>query len=192
MIKNIKPFVVSLDSESHGCIVTDWLAIHDKLRSKVKRLYFRNNQNSIESGHVPAIRTDIKTTGTIGTKTEGSDAMHKELDAAFNKSSNPREFVRRVHLIASEHIQSGKKHINRSSISFFTVEGRSTNNEASMSDLRHDEILPAYHKRKNRMKLFSRLRISGDDGNDIDSPSSTTTEYTSSSEDSEEMKVPCR
>ena len=190
---NVKPFVVAIGPTNNSCIVIDWLAIHAELRSEVKRLYFINKRNSIESGHVPAVRNSLKVLiGTTGTTTEGSDVFHNDLNKAFNISTNPREFVRRAHLIATDHIQSGKKRIAPSRGCFFTIEGKKTDDETSMSELRHNQILPAYRQRKQKMRLFSNLTISGIDGNNVGSPPTTETEYTSYTDDSNSESIQIR
>ena len=175
MIEGITPFVVNQTNED--LIIIDWLIIHSDMRSPIQHLYFKNTNNTVCSGHMPAIRLTLEGTTSQGVQTTGSDTFHKALRNAFYNSTNPRSFIRKMNYVEQDHLISGKKHLKPTKTTFFTVEGIKTNNEKAINQIRHEKIRPQYKERRAMYTLFSNLSINGDEGNDILSFDSDETEY---------------
>jgi hypothetical protein len=175
MVKGVTPFVVSYQEGKYTAV--DWITIHKQMRSPIKRLYFLNEENTVESGHVPAIRSDIKDNPLIGAKVSGTVDFHQALNDAFIKSTSPREFVRRVSHISHDSLITGSKHLLPSATGFFTVEGVTTNSERKINNLRHAKIRNAYKIRKSLFSFFSDLTVNDTEGDEIESLSDSLTEY---------------
>lgn len=150
MHKGYESFV--LQQHDNAVEIMDWLKLHRDLRTKVKSLYFLNAEQTIASGHVPAVRDKLDGHPNEGSKTEGTRAYHNQLVRSFNKNKTLRDFVRDCRHIEKAFLVRGKKRIKASTHSFFTVEGRRTDRQSSMSELRHATVKTAYRRRKALMQ----------------------------------------
>lgn len=175
MIEGITPFVVSQTNQD--IIIIDWLVIHSDMRSPIQHLYFKNDKNTVSSGHMPAIRNNLDGPTSQGVQTTGSDTFHKALRNAFYTSTNPRTFIRQMNSVEQDYLISGKKHLKPTKNTFFTAEGIKTNNEKAINQIRHEKIRPEYKERRALFSLFSNLSINGEEGNEILSCASDETEY---------------
>jgi hypothetical protein len=175
MEKNIIPYVVN--QIDNNVVIVDWLSIHSSMRSPIQHIYFKNDNNTIDSGHTPALRDQLDGPTVTGIQTKGSEKFHAALRFAFYSSCNPREFIRKMPHIENNHLVSGKKHLSPTKLTFFTAEGVQTNNEKAINQIRHEKIRPEYKDRKALFTLFSNMSINGNDGNDVLSLASDETEY---------------
>lgn len=131
--------------------IIDWLSLHREFRSDVKRLYFANPEETLVSGHVPAIRDRLKGHPNEGSQVTGTKDYHAALENAFKQYKTVNDFIRQCRHIEKAHLIRGKKPIKPSIQTFFTVEGRRTSRQSSLSKLRHKKIRPGHHDRKALM-----------------------------------------
>lgn len=143
-----------VQEKQHKIEIIDWLSLHRQFRSSVKRIYFLNEENTLVSGHVPAIRDRLEGHPNEGSQVSGTKAYHGALEDAFKTHKTLNDFVRQCRHIEKAHLIRGKKPITPSSNRFFTVEGHATHQKIAMSQLRSEKISPAYHERKALMALL--------------------------------------
>ena len=137
VLKRSAGMVRGVEAESSG---HDWLYIQAILRSPIKYILFKNEDNTIESGHIASLKEDLDK-NTFYTDYQ-CPAFHKLLATAFYESNTIEGFLKRIRNIFKSRVVSGKKKIAASENTKYLVDGSSTSNLTSLSLFRHKQLFP--------------------------------------------------
>ena len=110
-----------------GCTAPDydWLYYHATIRSNTKYVLFKNNNETIENGHVGAVKP-IKCES--GFACMGSPGFHHQLADAFDDSKTIEGWLKRIENIFKQTLYSGKKKIHESETKKYLIDGTRTSN----------------------------------------------------------------
>jgi len=142
VLKRSAGMVEGVECETEfGCIAEelDWIYLQAVLRSSTKYIFFKNEQESIEAGHVGAVKKDLKKRGFV---TEGSYNFHGELKRAFLESVTIAGCLIRINNIFKTAVYSGKKHISPSKKEHHVVDGTYTSDSEGIDDFRVHKLRP--------------------------------------------------
>ncbi len=126
----------------------DWLFLQAIIRSPNKYIFFKDEDYSLKSGHVGAIKADLNGRGFI---TKGSPDFHKQLKQAFLQSTTIVGCLKRIRNIFKEVLISGKKHILPDVKKRFLVDGTLTSDEEGVNGFRVSRLRPKGYDRFNKL-----------------------------------------
>jgi hypothetical protein len=149
VLKRSAGMVEGVESETDfGCIAADfdWLYLQAVIRSPTKYAFFKNDNNTIESGHPGAVKKNLSRRGF---SSEGSPGFHQKLKDAFDESRTIEGFLKRIRNIFKLSLYSGKKKIKPSENNRYLCDGSKTTELSELSLFRHNKLYPdGYNKFK--------------------------------------------
>lgn len=146
----------------YGCTLgtVDWLCLQAELRTPTKYILFKNERETIESGHPGAVRA-LDRQGRKGGKETGSHAFHKELENAFFASVTLQGFCIRTLNIFKSYTISGKKRIEASKNDNQLADGTITSNEEEVNIFRKATLYEAYRETNSMLLGMAEIANTG-------------------------------
>ena len=143
----------------------DWLDIQFEIRSPTKALFFKNNADTIASGHIGAVkgRPDGKRVKGEYFRVTGSEEFHTDLINAFYASTTLNGFIKRINNAVKEHTISGKRIPAADTDTNYVITGIATSDKYSINLFRRHHIKPAY-KNINELCDNAKQRVLEFDG----------------------------